>query len=179
MKANFHKFWSKNLFWKDSESKSTRICIRVQTRLQESKMFSSFLEAQNLDSSRGLVKISASCLSVLTWCKAISPLASWSLKKWCRISMYFVQECWTALFASLIALLLSHNRGIASKWQPKSLNVCLIHKSCAQHTPMATYSASVMDKATEFCFLELHATKERPRNWHVPVALFQSTLQLA
>jgi len=157
----------------------TQVYAVIQARLRESKMFSSLLKAQNLDSSRGLVKISASCLSVLTCCKTISPLASWSLKKWWRISMCFVRECCTGLFASLIALSLSQNRGTASKWQPKSLNVCLIHKSCAQHAPAATYSASAVDKATKFCFLELQATKDRPRNWQVPVVLFWSTLQPA
>ena len=63
--------------------------------------------------------------------------------------------------------------------QPKSFEVYLIHKSCAQQAPAATYSASVVDKETEFCFLELQATKDRPMNWQVPVVLFQSTLQPA
>ena len=155
----------------------TQVYAIVQARLREYNMFSSLLKAQNLDSSRGLVKISASCPSVLTCYKAISPLASWSLKKWWRISMCFVRECCTGLFANLIALSLSQNRGIASKWQPKSLNVCLIHKSCAQNAPALTYSASTVDKATEFYFLELQATNDRPRNWQVPVVLFRSTLQ--
>ena len=83
-----------------------------QAKLRESKIFSSLLKAQNLYSSRGLVKISASCLSVLTCHKAISPLASWSRKKWCLISMCFVLECCTGLFASLIELSLSHKSGI-------------------------------------------------------------------
>ena len=56
-------------------------CAIVQTTLRESRIFSSLRKAQNLDSSRGLVKISASCFSVLTWQILISPLASWSLKK--------------------------------------------------------------------------------------------------
>ena len=42
-------------------------CAIVQTTLQESSIFSSLRKAQNLDSSRGLVKIVASCFSVLTW----------------------------------------------------------------------------------------------------------------
>ena len=154
-------------------------CATSQGTLRESKIFSSLLKAQNLCSSRGLVKISASCHSVLTWRKAISPLASWSRKKWCHISMRFVLECCTGLLASLMALSLSHKSGILLNPQPKSLKVRFIHKSWAQQAPAATYSASAVDKATGFCFLELQDTRERPRNWHVPVVLFRSTLQPA
>ena len=143
------------------------------------KNISSLLKAQNLCSSSGLVKISASCCLMLTWCRAISPLASWSRKKWCLISMCFVRECCTGLLASLIALSLSHKCGILLNSQPKSLKVCFIHRSWAQYAPIVTYSASVVDKATEFYFLELQDTRERPRNWHVLVVLFLSTLQPA
>ena len=93
-------------FWKTHTNKSfyyylviKQICARNQAKLRESKIFSSFLKAQNLHSSSGFVKISASCLSVLTCWSAISPLASWSLKKWCRMSMCFVREWFTGLFA--------------------------------------------------------------------------------
>jgi hypothetical protein len=55
-------------------------CARNQITLRESSIFSSLRKAQNLDLSRGLVKISASCFSVLTWWILISPLTSWSLK---------------------------------------------------------------------------------------------------
>jgi hypothetical protein len=85
---------------------------RDQTTQWESRIFSSFLKLQNLDSSRGLVKISTSCLSVLTWLRTISPLASWSLKKWWRMSICFVREWLTGLFASFMALSLSHKSGI-------------------------------------------------------------------
>jgi hypothetical protein len=69
--------------------------------------------------------------------------------------MCLVLEWFTGLLASLIALSLSHKSGILLKLQPKSLKVNLIQSSCAQQTPAATYSASAVDKATEFCFLEL------------------------
>ena len=36
---------------------------------------------------------------------------------------------------------------------PKSLSVCFIQSTCAHPNPAAMYSASVVDKATEFCFL--------------------------
>ena len=165
--------------FKRSYTSSIQVCTRIQVRLRESKIFSSLLKAQNLCSSRGLVKISASCRSVLTWRKAISPLASWSRKNWCLISMCFVLECCTGLLASLVALSLSDKSGILLNSQPKSLKVRFIHKSWAQQAPAATYSASAVDKATEFYFLELQDTREQPRNWHVPVVLFLSTLQPA
>ena len=95
-------------------------CAIVQTTLRESSIFSSLCKAQNLDSSRGLVKILASCFSVLTWWILISPLASWSLKKWCRMSMCLVLECLTGLLANFMALSLSHKSGILVKWHPKS-----------------------------------------------------------
>ena len=98
----------------------------IQTTLRESSIFSSLRKAQNLDSSRGFVNISASCFSVLTWRISISRLVSWSLKKWWWMSMCLVLEWLTGLFASLIALSLSHNNGILVKWHPKSWRVCLI-----------------------------------------------------
>ena len=61
----------------------------------------------------------------------------------------------------------------------KSLKVCFIHRNWAQHAPAAMYSASTVESATRFCFLELHDTKNRPRNWKVPVVLFRSTFQHA
>jgi hypothetical protein len=57
--------------------------------------------------------------------------------------------------------------------------VNLIQSSCAQEAPAATYSASAVDRATKFCFLELQDTRDQPRNWQVPDVLFRSTLQLA
>jgi hypothetical protein len=136
--------------------------------LQESRIFSSLRSAQNLDSLRGLVKISTNCFSVLTWWISMYPLVSWSLKKWCRISICFVLEWFTGLFAGFMALSLSHNNGILVKWHLKSWRVCLIQSSWTQHTPAATYSASAVDSATQFCFLELQDTRDRPTNWHVP-----------
>jgi hypothetical protein len=48
---------------------------------RESKTFSSLCSLQNLFSSKGLVKISASWFLVLMWQTSISPLCRWSLKK--------------------------------------------------------------------------------------------------
>jgi hypothetical protein len=52
-----------------------------QSKLRESKSFSSLRNLQNLCLSKGLVKISASWFSVLIWNISISPLCWWSLKK--------------------------------------------------------------------------------------------------
>ena len=154
-------------------------CAIVQTTLRESSIFSSLRKAQNLDSLRGFVKISASCISVLTWWISISPLVSWSLKKWCWMSMCLVLEWLTGLLASFMALSLSHKSGILVKRHPKSWRVYLIQSGWAQHAPTATYSASTVERATQFCFLELQDTRNHPRNWYVPEVLFRSTLQPA
>jgi hypothetical protein len=158
---------------------SNQTCAWSQTKLQESKIFSSLLKVQNLCSSSGLVKMSASCLSVLTWLKMISALVSWSLKKWCLISICLDLEWFTGLFASLMALSLSHKSGILLNLQPKSLKVNLIQCSYAQQAPAVTYSASAVDRAMDFCFLELQDRSDRPRNWQVSNVLFLSTLQPA
>ena len=80
-------------------------------KLLKSSTLSSFRNLQKVASSSGLVKISANWSSVLTPSSDISFLATWSLRKWCRISMCLVRECWTGLFASFTALSLSHKRG--------------------------------------------------------------------
>ena len=82
-----------------------------QSKFRESKTFSSLRSLQKVFSSRGLVKISASWFSVLTWNTSISPFCWWSLKKWCRMSMCFVRLCSTGFSAMRIALSLSHRSG--------------------------------------------------------------------
>jgi hypothetical protein len=52
-----------------------------QSKLRESKTFSSLHNLQNLFSSKGLVKISGSWFLVLIWYTSISPFCWWSLKK--------------------------------------------------------------------------------------------------
>jgi hypothetical protein len=52
-----------------------------QSRLRESKTFSSLRNLQKVFSSNGLVKISASWFSVLIWYTMISPFYWWSLRK--------------------------------------------------------------------------------------------------
>jgi hypothetical protein len=51
------------------------MCARFQSKFRESKMFSSFLSLLKVFSSKGLVKISANWLWVLTYAISISPFA--------------------------------------------------------------------------------------------------------
>ena len=53
----------------------------------------------------------------------------------------------------LMTLVLSHFMGTRENVKPKSLSVCFIKRTCAYPNPMAMYLTSVVDKATEFCFL--------------------------
>ena len=62
-------------------------------KLLRSSTLSSFLNRQNVASSSGLVKISVNWSSVLTPSNNISFLATWSLRKWWRISMCLMREC--------------------------------------------------------------------------------------
>jgi hypothetical protein len=58
---------------------------------------------------------------------------------------------------------LSHMRGTLSKITPKSLMVCTIQRIYEQQLAPATYSASVVDCATEECVREDQQTREYPR----------------
>ena len=80
-------------------------------KLLKSSTLSSFRNRQEVASSSGLMKISTNWSSVLTPSNEISLFATWSLRKWWRISMCLVRECWTGLFVSFTALSLLHKRG--------------------------------------------------------------------
>jgi hypothetical protein len=84
--------------------KKWAICAIFQSRFWESKTFSSFLSSQNLFLSKGLVKISANRLWVLTWSITISPLCEWSIRKWYRMSMCLVRLCSMEFSAMRITL---------------------------------------------------------------------------
>ena len=142
-----------------------------QLILEKSRMFNSFLSLQNLLSSSGFVKISASWSSVPTLSMDMSPFCWWSLIKWCLTSMCLVLECWTGLFVILIALSLSHSNGTWLKLKPKWLKVDLIHNNCAQQLPALMYLASAVESATLFCFFDDHDTRDLPSNWQVPLVL--------
>src|ERR1044071_5110282 len=91
------------------------------------------------------------------------------------MSMCFVRECCTGFLAILMALVLSHFIGTVEREIPKSLSCCFNHRIWEQHEAAATYSASAVEVATEFCFFEAHEIRQGPRNWAVPEVLFLST----
>ena len=83
---------------------------------EASSTLSSLRNLQKVLSSRGFVKI------YTNWERTpqsdISFLATWSLRKWRRISMCFVRECWPGLLAIFTALSLSQRSGILSNTTP-------------------------------------------------------------
>ena len=103
-------------------------------------------------------------------------IITWSLMKWWFISICLVLEWCIGFFVKFIALVLSHNNGIWDNLRPKSLSCCLIHKLYVQQLPIVMYSASVVDRATQDCFLLCHEIKLDPSRWHVPLVLFLSIL---
>jgi hypothetical protein len=71
-----------------------------------------------------------------------------------------------------MTLVLSHIWETRSKITPKS--VCTIHRIWEQQLTTAKYSVSVVDWATEDCFLEEQQTRDDLRKWQVPEVLFRS-----
>ena len=63
-----------------------------------------------------------------------------------------------------IALVLSHLIGVPLRLNPRSQSCSTIHNIREQHVPSAIYSASVVDTATEFCFIEFHEIKDDPKS---------------
>ena len=47
---------------------------------------------------------------------------------------------------------------------PRSQSSCAIHSICEQYAMATIYLALVVEKATEFCFLECHEIKDDPMN---------------
>ena len=138
----------------------------------------SFMRKLNLTLLRDFVNKSANWFSELTNWITQSPLFTWSLIKWWHISMCLVLECCTGFFVKLIALVLSHNKGIWERLKPKSVSCCLIHKLWAQQLPTAMYFTYTVDSATHACFLLCQDIKLDPRRWHVPLVLFLSIFTL-
>ena len=96
--------------------------------LDKSNTLSSLCNLMKVLSSKGFVKISANYSSDLNQVRVISPLASWSRKKWCRISMCLVRECWTGFLPSFTALSLSQRRGTEPQTIPKSKRDYFIYR---------------------------------------------------
>jgi hypothetical protein len=89
-------------------------------------------KSANREESRGLVKMSANCLSVSIYLISMSPFSTWSLRKWCLLSTCHIFLWKTGFLATEIALVLSHMRGTFSNLTLKSLMVCTIQRICEQ-----------------------------------------------
>jgi hypothetical protein len=85
-------------------------------------------KAAKRETSRGLVKISANCLSISMYLISMSPFLTWSLRKWCLLSRCLILLWKTDLLAIEMTLVLSHIRRTLLKITPKSLMVCTIHR---------------------------------------------------
>jgi hypothetical protein len=121
---------------------------------EKSSMFNLFLSLQNLFSSSGLVKISASWSSVLTLLMQMLSFYWWSLMKLWQTSMCFVLACWTGLLVSFTTLSLLHSNGTCLNLIPKSFKVASIQRICAQQLLAAMYSASAVETAILLCFFD-------------------------
>jgi len=146
------------------------------SQVGEVKYVNSFLNLQNLFSSSGFVKMSASWSLVTMLSMLISPFCWWSLMKWFLMLMCLVLECWTGFCVILIALSLSHSKGTFLNLIPKSSKIAFIQSNCAQQLPALMYSASAVDSATLFCLFDDHETRDLPSNWQVPLVLILSIL---
>jgi hypothetical protein len=99
-------------------------------------------KSANQEESRGLLKMSANCLSVSIYLISLSLFSTWPLKKWCLLSTCLI-FLWKIVFLAIeMALVLSHMRGTLSNLTPKSLMVCTIQRICEQQLAAATYSVS-------------------------------------
>jgi hypothetical protein len=101
-----------NMIWYINEN-ATCICTStLPTEAQKGKTTpSSPRKRANVAWSKGLVRISANCLSVGTWMRSMFPFSTLSLRKWYLTSMCLVLEWSTGFLATLMALVLSHIRG--------------------------------------------------------------------
>ena len=72
-----------------------------------------------------------------------------------------------------MVLVLSQWRGMGSTYfTSKSSSVWIIQSICVQLVAAAMYSASIVDKDIEPCFLLNHATKESPKKNAPPLVSF-------
>ena len=82
-----------------------------------------------------------------------------------------VVECMIGFLYKLIALVLSHLKGMESRITPKSSSCCFIQRLWAQQLSTAIYSSFAVDSATQASFLQFQDTREPPKRWHVPLVL--------
>ena len=80
--------------------------------------------------------------------------------------------CLTRFFPVFTALMLSHKRGTVLIWTPKSSSWFLIQRIWAGQEESTTYSASVVERATEFYFLVPQEISKDQRKWVFLEVLF-------
>src|SRR4030066_2116456 len=91
------------------------------------------------------------------------------------MSICFVLLWSTGFFEILMVLRLSQYNVKTSCSTLYSLSICFIHSSWEQLLPAAMYSASAVDKDTQFCFLLNHEIRLLPRKKQPPEVLFLSS----
>ncbi|KAK2442714.1 hypothetical protein QL285_013888 [Trifolium repens] len=89
--------------------------------------------------------------------------------------MCLVLLCWIGFLEIFIALILSQCNVSTSCSTLYSLSICFIQSNCEQLLPVAIYSASAVERATQFCFLLNHEIRLLPRKKHPPEVLFLSS----
>jgi len=77
------------------------------------------------------------------------------------ISMCLVLECMTEFLVRLIALVLSHFKGMWSRDTPKSSSCCFIQRLWAQQLPTAIYLASTENVTCPTCTFYNSKTLEK------------------
>ncbi len=112
----------------------------------------------------GFVKMYATCFFVPTYSNQMFFSATCSHRKWYLIGMCLVLECINGFFEILMALVLSQYIGMGSSYSTYiSVKVCFIQRTYVQHVAAAIYSASVVDRDINDCFLLSHDTKHSPK----------------
>lgn len=126
----------------------------------------------NWVASKALMNMPTSWFSATT-CSRFTILPSTSSHmKWCQMSMWLVQICWTRFFEILIAInLLQYNfRTSCSTFY--TFNIYFIQRNWVQLLYATIYSTSTIDIETQLCFLMNQEIKLLPRKKTSTVCAF-------
>ena len=116
--------------------------------------------------------MSASCSSVATCYSLIVFSSTRSLIKWCLMSICLVLLCWIGFLEMLIVLRLSQYNVITSCVTLYSVSIYFIQIIWEQLLPAAMYSASAIERDTQFCFLLNQETRLFPKKKRPTEVLF-------
>lgn len=129
------------------------------TLLQTKTVFMSSIPHNLLNTPVGkaFVYMYATCCSVQRYSSLTVFYFTWSLSKWYLTSICLLLPCCTGFLASSMTDLLSIYIIVDSFWPwSNSFKMFLNHVASQIGDDAAIYSASHVDNATLFCFLELH-----------------------